>query len=195
MNGILADDSQAMIKGGLCDVRDFAAAKTMMENARRDLGGIDGLVNSAGMAFIREFSEVEPEEWREIVDTNLTGVYNCCSAALPHLKIAAGERGVADIVNVGSRSGRYSFAGGTGYNATKFGLQGLTEAMFLDLSRFGVRVGLVAPGTVATGFGGTAAAEWHLQPEDVADAVASMIGARAGACINWIEMRPARPPT
>ena len=98
-------------------------------------------------------------------------------------------------MNLGSRSGRYAFKGGVGYNTTKFGLQGLTEAMFLDLHKYGVRVGLVAPGTVATGFGGTDAAEWHLQPGDVAEAVVSMIGARAGACLNWVEMRPARPPT
>ncbi len=69
----------------------------------------------------------------------------------------------------------------------------MTEAMFLDLNRFGIRVGLVAPGTVSTGLGGTAPAGWHLQPEDVAAAVVAMIEADARACLNWVEIRPARP--
>lgn len=185
---------RSAVGGAICDVRQLASVEAMIEGARRKLGGIDGIVNGAGMGFIKEFGEITPALWTEIVETNLTGVFNCCHVALPFLKEAAGERGVADIVNLGSRSGRYSFKGGSGYNATKFGLQGLTEAMFLDLNRFGIRVGLVAPGTVATGFGGTVPADWHLQPVDVAEAVAAMINARAGACINWVEMRPARPP-
>jgi NAD(P)-dependent dehydrogenase (short-subunit alcohol dehydrogenase family) len=132
--------------------------------------------------------------WTEIVDTNLTGVFNCCHAALPALKEAAAQKGVADIINVGSRSGRYAFRGGVGYNTTKFGLQGFTEAMFLDLNRHGIRVGLVAPGTVATGLGGTQPADWHLDPGDVAAVVAAMIDAESRACMNWVEIRPARPP-
>lgn len=182
------------VGGTVCDVRDLAAVQAMIDAARRELGGIDGLVNNAGIAFVKDFDQITPAMWAEIVDTNLTGVFNCCHAALPALKEAAAQGGLADIVNVGSRSGRYAFRGGTGYNTTKFGLQGFTEAMFLDLNRFGIRVGFVAPGTVATGLGGTQPADWHLRPQDVADAVASMIDADAGACVNWVEIRPARPP-
>lgn len=191
---VSASAPKPSIAGAVCDVRQLSSVQTMIDAAHSHLGGIDGLVNSAGIGFIKDLEEITPTLWSEVIETNLTGVFNCCHVALPHLKDAASERGSADIVNLGSRSGRYSFKGGIGYNATKFGLQGLTEAMFLDLNKFGIRVGLVAPGTVATGFAGTAAASWHLQPEDVADAVASMISARAGACINWIELRPARPP-
>jgi NAD(P)-dependent dehydrogenase (short-subunit alcohol dehydrogenase family) len=183
----------APVGGAVCDVRELSQVQDMMAAAARRIGGLDGLVNNAGSAFIREFSEITPSMWSDIIATNLTGVFNCCHAALGALK-EAGEHGAADIVNVGSRSGRYAFRGGVGYNTTKFGLQGLTEAMFLDLCRFNIRVGLVAPGTVSTGLGGTAAAEWHLRPEDVAEAVAAMIGARIGAALNWVELRPARPP-
>ncbi|MBI1206610.1 MAG: SDR family NAD(P)-dependent oxidoreductase [Azospirillum sp.] len=182
------------IDGAVCDVRDLDAVQAMIAAAQRHLGSLDGLVNNAGMAFIRSFDEITPELWREIIETNLTGVFNCCHAALPGLRATAARTGCADIINVGSRSGRYAFAGGTGYNTTKFGLQGLTEALFLDLNRFGIRVGLVAPGTVGTGLGGTAPADWHLRPEDVAQAVAAMIGAAPQACLNWVEIRPARPP-
>ncbi len=183
----------APLGGAVCDVRELSQVQDMIGTAARQMGGIDGLVNNAGSAFIKEFSEITPSMWSEIIATNLTGVFNCCHAALGALK-EAGAVGAADIVNVGSRSGRYAFRGGVGYNTTKFGLQGLTEAMFLDLCRFNIRVGLVAPGTVSTGLGGTAPAEWHLRPEDVAEAVAAMIGARAGAALNWVELRPARPP-
>ncbi|MBS0546250.1 MAG: SDR family NAD(P)-dependent oxidoreductase [Proteobacteria bacterium] len=183
----------APVGGALCDVRELSQVREMIGVASRQMGGLDGLVNNAGSAFITEFGDITPSMWSDIIATNLTGVFNCCHAALDALK-KSGKQGAADIVNVGSRSGRYAFRGGVGYNTTKFGLQGLTEAMFLDLSRFNIRVGLVAPGTVSTGLGGTAPADWHLRPEDVAEAVAAMIGARDGAALNWVELRPARPP-
>ena len=97
-------------------------------------------------------------------------------------------------MNLGSRSGRYAFRGGVGYNTTKFGLQGFSEALFLDLHSQGIRVSLVAPGTVSTGFGGTAAEDWHLQPADVAEVVADVVEADVRAAVSWVEIRPARPP-
>ena len=135
------------------------------------------------------YQELSPERWKEIVDTNLTGVFNCCRAALPWLKKSEG----ADIVNMGSRSGRYSFRGGVGYNTTKFGLQGFTEALFLDLHQYGIRVSLVAPGIVATGFAGATEEDWHISPKDVAKVVGDIIASDARAAVNWVEIRPARP--
>jgi 3-oxoacyl-[acyl-carrier protein] reductase len=189
-----AEFKSARVDGATCDVRELASVQSMIAAAQRHLGGIDCLVNNAGTAFIKEFGEILPEMWSEIVDTNLTGVFNCCHAVLPWLKKAGSGGQPVDIVNIGSRSGRYSFRGGVGYNTTKFGLQGLTEAMFLDLNQYGIRVGLVAPGSVGTGFAGVAPVEWHLRPEDVGDAVFAMISAKPGACVNWVEIRPARPP-
>jgi 3-oxoacyl-[acyl-carrier protein] reductase len=188
------DGKSLVASGVVCDVRRLESVQSMITLARRELGGLDVLVNNAGIAFVKDFEEISPDMWSEIVDTNLTGVFNCSHAALPALKEAAATRGIADIVNIGSRSGRYSFKGGTGYNTTKFGLQGLTEAMFLDLSRHGIRVALVAPGTVATGLGGTQPKDWHLQPDDVALAVTNVIEAPPRASVNWVEIRPSRPP-
>ena len=161
----------------------------MVAAAKEQFGRIDAIVNSAGIAFITPFDEMTPEKWRDIVDTNLTGVFNCCHAVLPLLR----QAGNADIVNLGSRAGRYAFQGGVGYNTTKFGLQGFTEALFLDLHSDGIRVSLVAPGTVATGLGGTPPADWHLQPEDVAKVIVDLLEADPRACLNWIEIRPAQP--
>ena len=182
------------IDGSPCDVRDLSAVEAMVDAAQRHLDEIDVLVNNAGIAFVTEFEQITPAMWADIVATNLTGAFNCCRAALPALKAAAAAQGVADIVNVGSRSGRYAFRGGVGYNTTKFGLQGFTEAMFLDVNRFGIRVALVAPGTVATGLGGMAPADWHLDADDVARAVATVIDADPRACVNWVELRPAQQP-
>lgn len=176
------------IAGSICDVRSLVAVEEMVAKAAECFGGIDTLINNAGVAFIKEFEDIRPDQWAEIIDTNLTGVYNCCRAALPWLKKEGG-----DIVNIGSRSGRYSFRGGAGYNATKFGLQGFTEALFLDLHQYGVRVSLVAPGTVATGLGGTTKEDWQLSPKDVATVVGNVIESDLRATVNWVEIRPARP--
>jgi NAD(P)-dependent dehydrogenase (short-subunit alcohol dehydrogenase family) len=180
------------LSGAVCDVRDAAQVARVTAAAAERLGGIDTLVNSAGVAWITPFAETSPEKFADILAVNLAGTFNACHAALPYLTEAA-RHGPADIVNLGSRSGRYAFKGGVGYNTTKFGLQGFTEALFLDLAPSGIRVGLVAPGTVSTGLGGTAPEPWHLAPEDVAHAILAMLDADRRASLNWIELRPARP--
>lgn len=177
------------VAGTRCDVRDLESCLAMADAARNAFGHVDALVNNAGHAFVTPFDEVTAEMWADIVGTNLTGVFNACKAVVPLLRQAGG----GDIVNMGSRSGRYSFRGGIGYNTTKFGLQGFTEALFLDLNKDDIRVSLVAPGTVSTGLGGTEPKEWHLRPEDVGEVVVGMIEADPRACVNWVEIRPARP--
>jgi 3-oxoacyl-[acyl-carrier protein] reductase len=177
------------VAGTPCDVRDPEACLAMAEAARTAFNRVDVLVNNAGQAFVTPFDDVTPQMWRDIVDTNLTGVFNACKAVVPLLR----QAGSGDIINMGSRSGRYSFRGGIGYNTTKFGLQGFTEALFLDLHQDGIRVSLVAPGTVATGLGGTEPKDWHLRPEDVGEVVVGMIEADPRACVNWVEIRPAPP--
>ncbi len=99
----------------------------------------------------------------------------------------------ADIINLGSRSGRYASAGGTAYSATKLGLQGFSEALFLDLHKYGIRVTLVAPGSVSTGLGGKSKEEWHLLPKDVAVVIGDVLALDYRANINWVEIRPSRP--
>ena len=187
--GLAEEFGGERIGGSTCDVRSLASVEQMVALAGARFGRIDTLINNAGMAFISAFEDITPDQWNSIIETNLTGVFNCCRAALPWLKKAGG----ADIVNLGSRSGRYSFAGGTGYNTTKFGLQGFTEALFLDLHQYGIRVSLVAPGTVATGLGGTAAEDWHLLPQDVAKVVCDLMSADRRATVNWVEIRPSQP--
>ena len=189
LSSLTSEFGHADVGGTICDVRSLDSVNQLVANAVAFLGQIDTLVNNAGVAFVTPFEEISPDQWKNIIDTNLTGVFNCCRAALPWLKRA----GRSDILNLGSRSGRYSLAGGAGYNTTKFGLQGFTEALFLDLHQYGVRVSLIAPGTVATGLGGTAVKDWHLQPADVAKVIADVIASDSRVAVNWVELRPARP--
>lgn len=130
---LVADFGSERIAGSTCDVRSLASTEAMVAMAGTRFGGIDTLINNAGIGFVAAFEDVTPDQWQGIIDTNLTGVFNCCRAALPWLK----KSDLSDIVNLGSRAGRYSFRGGTGYNTTKFGLQGFTEALFLDLHQYG----------------------------------------------------------
>jgi len=177
------------VRGSICDVRSLKSVEEMIKKSVGHFGSIDVLVNNAGIGFVTPFEEITPDQWAEIIDVNLTGVYNCCRATLPWLK----DNKISDIVNLGSRSGRYAYAGGTGYNTTKFGLQGFTEALFLDLNQYGVRVSLVAPGIVSTGFGGSEPQDWFLSPIDVAKVVADVIASDSRANVNWVEIRPSRP--
>ncbi len=187
--GLTADFGNERIVGSICDVRSLDSVEEMVAMAGARFGQIDTLINNAGVAFVTAFEDIAPDQWQSIMDTNLTGVFNCCRAVLPWLKKVEGS----DIVNLGSRSGRYSFRGGTAYNTTKFGLQGFTEALFLDLHQYGIRVSLVAPGTVATGLGGSTGEDWHLLPKDIAKVVGDVIASDARAAVNWVEIRPARP--
>ncbi|MBP1621800.1 MAG: 3-oxoacyl-(acyl-carrier-protein) reductase, partial [Acidobacteria bacterium] len=113
-----------------------------------------------------------------------------CRAAIPHLKRTEGW-----IINVASLASRNAFAGGAAYNASKFGLLGFTEALMLEVRHAGVRVSCVMPGSVATEFGGEAAAgaDWKLHGDDVARAVIDLLGYPARALPSRVELRPTRP--
>jgi len=189
LNVLRADFGKRRVAGSQCDVVSPFQVAEMVEKAGLHLGRIDALINNAGIGFISPFEEITDEQWQSIINTNLTGVFNCCKAVLPWLK----KIEVSDIVNLGSRAGRYAFAGGTGYNTTKFGLQGFTEALFLDLNKYGIRVSLVAPGTVATGLTKQSSEEWHLLPKDIAKVVGDILESDSRAAVNWVEIRPAKP--
>ncbi len=135
---------------------------------------------------------MQVEEWRAQIDVNLGGVFYLSKAALPHLS-ASGD---GFIINIGSLAGRNFFAGGTGYNASKFGLVGLTEAMMLDVRYDDVRVSIVMPGSVNTGFRGKSHSperSWPLEADDCALAVMHLLEQPKGAHVSRIEMRPAQP--
>jgi len=134
------------------------------------------------------------DDWHAQIDTNLNGVFYLSKAAIPHLS----ETGDGWIVNIGSLAGRNTFRGGAAYNASKFGLVGLSEAMMLDVRHDDVRVSLIMPGSVETHFAErdpeSEPREWAQRPEDVATAVMSLLEQPERTHVSRVEMRPSQPP-
>ncbi|MSR37091.1 MAG: SDR family oxidoreductase [Gemmatimonadetes bacterium] len=187
----LSDAGPGRAVGIPCDVRDSEACAALVAGAVEALGRLDLLVNNAGVGHMKPVHEMSLDEWHDQIETNLGGVFYCSRAAVPHL----GATGDGWIINIGSLASRNSFAGGAGYNASKFGLLGMTEAMMLDLRFEGIRVSIVMPGSVQTDFGAGSAAkkEWALQAEDVALAVTQLLEFPERALVSRVEMRPTRP--
>ena len=182
----------ASVTGLRADVRNHAEVDRLMNQVARQLGGLDILVNNAGLGLFRPVAETTPDDWRDVVDTNLTGVFYCCHAALPHLK----ARGGGWIVNISSLAGSHPFANGAAYCASKSGLNAFTEALMQEVRHDGVRVACVMPGSVNTDFGdrGGQKGDWALMPEDVAQTVIHLLGHPSRSLPSRVEIRPARPP-
>jgi NAD(P)-dependent dehydrogenase (short-subunit alcohol dehydrogenase family) len=155
------------------------------------LGGLDILVNNAGVGIFRSVADLTFEQWKEILDTNLSGVFLCCHQAIPRLR----QREAAAIINVSSLAGRNPLPGGSAYNASKFGLNGFSEAMMLDHRYDRIRVTYVMPGSVDTEFGGNSPGkEWKIAAQDVADVILAVLRMPVRTTISRVEMRPSMPP-
>jgi NAD(P)-dependent dehydrogenase (short-subunit alcohol dehydrogenase family) len=179
--------------GVACDVADPDSCAALVASAVDHFGQLDILVNNAGLGIFKPISEMTVEEWQVQVNVNLGGVFYLSKAALPHLA-ASGD---GFIVNVGSLASRNSFANGTGYNASKFGLLGMSEAMMLDVRHDDVRVSIVMPGSVNTPFNNNEPAMergWKLEADDCALAVMQLLEYPKEAHVSRIEMRPSQPP-
>jgi NAD(P)-dependent dehydrogenase (short-subunit alcohol dehydrogenase family) len=179
------------VAGRSLDVRNFEGVANFFTFVDRELGDIDILVNNAGVGIFRPVAELTYEEWRTTLDTNLTGVFLCCQQALPRLR----HRGGGAIINISSLAGKNPFSGGAAYNASKFGLNGFSEAMMLDHRHDRIRVCYVMPGSVDTDFSHRSErASWKIAPEDVAEAVLAVLRMPDRTTISRIEMRPSMPP-
>jgi NAD(P)-dependent dehydrogenase (short-subunit alcohol dehydrogenase family) len=181
------------VRGTDCDVRSYDEVKALMEYASQKTGGIDILVNNAGVGIFGHIGEVSPEQWDRVIDTNLSGVFYCCHAALPYLE----KQGGGFILNISSLAGKNAFKGGALYNASKFGLEGLSEALMLDLRYKNIKVSYIMPGSVATEFSGHQPSEkdsWKLTSQDVAEMVLNLLAQDHRALASRIELRPFQPP-
>ena len=174
------------------NVRDYAQVERALEKAVDLLGGIDILVNNAGMGTFCEVADQSPEGWRELVETNLTGVFHCCRAAIPHLR----RRGGGWIVNISSLAGKNPFRGGAAYCASKAGLNAFSEALMQEVRYEDIRVSCIMPGSVRTEFAGThqgAGTDWKLEPDDVARVVADLLEHDPRSLPSHVEIRPSKP--
>ena len=176
----------------VADVRRHDEAERLVGAAVDELGGVDILVNSAGIGRFGPVSEMAVDAWIETIETNLSGVFYCCRAAIPVMQ----QRGRGWIVNISSLAGKHPFAGGVAYCASKAGLNALTESLMQEVRRNGIRVSCVLPGSVNTEFGGdqpTAHGEWKLDASDVARAVVDLLRHPARSLPSRVELRPSVP--
>jgi NAD(P)-dependent dehydrogenase (short-subunit alcohol dehydrogenase family) len=173
------------------DVREPADAARLVDETVRRFGGLDVLVNNAGIGAFANVADMSVDEWRRILDTNLSGVFFCTRAAIPEMR----RRGGGFIVNISSLAGKNAFAGGAAYCASKAGLNHFSEALMQEVRHDNIRVSYVMPGSVATGFAGHEGGdEWKLAPEDVAKVVVDLVDHDARSLPSRVELRPSRPP-
>lgn len=179
--------------GRPANARSEEDQKSLVGWAADTLGRIDVLVNNAGIGEFAPVDELDPERFRAVVETNLFGPYYATHFVVPVMKRSGG----GFIVNIGSLAGVNAFAGGSAYNASKFGLLGFSEAAMLDLRHQGIRIAAILPGSVDTGFGhshGNRDHSWMLSPDDVAEAVSDLIRFPDRAIASRVDLRPSRPP-
>jgi 3-oxoacyl-[acyl-carrier protein] reductase len=181
------------VEGKSADSRKEDDVRELVEFAASRFGRLDVLVNNAGVGEFGRIEEMDPKDFREVVETNLFGPFYAIHFAAPLMKRTGG----GFVVNIGSLASVNAIAGGAAYNASKFGLLGLSDAAMLDLRHEGIRVAIVMPGSVATDFGHPAADRddaWMLSPDDVALAVADLVRYPERAIPSRIELRPSKPP-
>ncbi|HMT97631.1 MAG TPA: SDR family oxidoreductase [Ferruginibacter sp.] len=163
-----------------------AIAKTVAK-----FGQIDVVVANAGVGYFLPFEQLTEAQWHEMIDTNLTGVFNTVKAALIELKKCRGY-----VITISSLAGTNFFENGSGYNASKFGLVGFTQAMMLDLRKYGIKTTTIMPGSVATYFNNhtpTAEDAWKIQPEDIGELVVDVLKIPERSLPSKIEVRPSIP--
>jgi NAD(P)-dependent dehydrogenase (short-subunit alcohol dehydrogenase family) len=172
------------------DVSRIEDVSNLFRFVDSQMEGLEILVNNAGIGIFRSAEELTVEEWRRTIDVNLNGAFYCSKEAIPRMKRA----GWGFIVNVSSLAGKNPFAGGAAYNASKFGMNGFSEAMMLDHRYDGIRVSYIMPGSVDTGFSpGSERANWKIAPEDVAEMVLAVLRMPERTLVSRVEVRPSKP--
>jgi NAD(P)-dependent dehydrogenase (short-subunit alcohol dehydrogenase family) len=174
------------------DVRDHLAVESMIEETARRRGGLDILVNNAGVGWFGSVESQGHDDWRRVMDTNITGVFNCCKAAIPQMR----RRGGGWIINISSLAGSNPFAGGASYCASKAALDVFSEALMQEVRQDGICVSYVKPGSVNTNFMGNEDPQndWKLRPEDVARVVVDLVSHDRRSLPSRIDIRPSKPP-
>jgi NAD(P)-dependent dehydrogenase (short-subunit alcohol dehydrogenase family) len=180
----------ARVAGAAVDVRDRAAVDEMVVQAARRFGGLDLLVNNAGVGVFGAIASTSDEDWSRVIDTNLTGAFYCTRAAIPELRAAGGGW----ILNIASLAGRNYFPGGAAYCASKAALIAFSEALMQEVRFDNIRVSVIMPGSVATEFSGPASDDsWKLSPDDVAAVVMDLVRHPARSLPSKVEIRPSQP--
>ena len=186
-----ANSLGASARGVVCDVKDHRAVQDAVDAHVKAFGGLDVLFVNAGVGHFASVADLTVEQWRDVIDTNLSGAFYTVKAAIPALKEKGGY-----IFTLSSLAGKNPFAGGAAYNASKFGLNGLSEVLMLDLRQHDIKVTQIMPGSVATFFNDHTPNEadaWKIQPEDIAQLTVDLLNMPARTLPSRVEVRPSRP--
>jgi 3-oxoacyl-[acyl-carrier protein] reductase len=176
------------------DVRRYDEIERAINATVGRFGGLDILINNAGVGIFADVADMTTGQWSDVIETNITGVFYACHAAIPHLR----RRGGGSIVNISSLAGSNPFVRGAAYCASKAAVNAFSESLMQEVRYDNIRVSCVAPGSVATEFAqGDAAkgADWKVAPEEVADVVINLLRHPARSLPSRVELRPTRPPT
>jgi len=174
------------------DVRSYESQQEAVKKVIEKFVQLDLLFANAGLGHFASIEEMTPEQWNEVIDTNLTGVFYSIKASVDELKKSEGF-----IITLSSLAGTNFFPTGSAYNASKFGLTGFTQSVMLDLRQHGIRVSTIMPGSVATHFNGNTPDEsdaWKIQPEDIGEMTAHLMKLNSRTLPSKIEVRPSMPP-
>jgi NAD(P)-dependent dehydrogenase (short-subunit alcohol dehydrogenase family) len=179
------------VLGLKADVRSYAEVEAAVALVAERFGSLDILVNNAGVGTFAPVADMDPADWRRVIETNLTGAFHCARAAMPHLRRRGGW-----IINISSLASKNPFPNAAAYSASKAALNAFSEALMQEVRYDGIRVACILPGSVNTGFGGLSntKSEWALMPDDVAEVVADLVAHPSRSLPSRVEIRPAQPP-
>jgi NAD(P)-dependent dehydrogenase (short-subunit alcohol dehydrogenase family) len=182
------------VDGEVCDVCSEEQVRMMLDKCQKIFGGVDILINNAGIGITgKTVEEMSGDEFRQTLETNLFGVFYACHYAIPIMK----KRGGSYIINISSLAGQNAHPKMAAYNASKFGLNGFSEALMQEIREHDIKVSTICPGSVNTYFGGDKPSReqsWQLQPEDIAQTILDLLNMDERALPSKIEIRPSRPP-
>jgi NAD(P)-dependent dehydrogenase (short-subunit alcohol dehydrogenase family) len=186
-----SSNSDAKAIGIEADVRDLKHQENAVDKILSEFGQLDYVIANAGLGHYHSIEDLTEAQWRETIDTNLTGVFFTIKATVEALKKSKGY-----FISISSLAGTNFFAKGAAYNASKFGLTGFTQAVMLDLRNYGVNVSTIMPGSVATHFNGNTPDEsdaWKIQPEDLGELVVDLFKMNPRTLPSKVEVRPSQP--
>lgn len=199
-SGDLLEDLRCSISttGGVChaiacDLRDHIETTQTIQELIALLGGVDVLINNAGLVIRKDVLSISLDEWHRMMETNINGVFYCTRAVLPSMK----EQSSGHVINISSISGKLPLPGGSGYAASKYAVTGFSESLFQEVRHWGVKVSTVFPGSVDSESHRHDPNEdhsWKVTPQDVGEACYDILTAKGNTLISQVEIRPNQKP-
>lgn len=179
------------VLGIVSDVRSLNNEQNAVKSILEKFGRLDFVIANAGLGVFKPVDQLSPEEWNAMIETNLTGVFYTLKASVEELKKTEGY-----YITVSSLAGTNFFENGTGYNASKFGVVGFTQAAMIDLRKYNIKATVIMPGSVATHFNGNIPSEkdsWKIQPEDMGNLILDILKMNSRVLPSKIEFRATKP--